>query len=82
MATFWAILQVLPKVIALFQFIAGMARDAEQRGLGRKEAIAEALTIAHEQLALANKAEQEAVADHVAHPNDNGGFDGMFQRKD
>lgn len=82
MATFWAILQALPKIFALFQFLAGMVRDSEQRGLGRKEAIAEALTIAHEQLAVANKAAVEAEADHAAHPNDNGGFDGMFQRKD
>ena len=82
MATLLAILSALPKMLSLFQLVAGMVRDAEQRGLGRKEAIAEALTIAHRDIAAANAAENEATQAHRAHPDDDGGFDPAGQRKD
>jgi hypothetical protein len=78
MVTFWALVQALPKLIALFQFVAGMVRDAEQRGLGRKEAVAEALTIAHEQLAMADVAEVQATQSHAKDKTD-GAFDQDFK---
>ncbi len=81
MTTFWAILKVLPQIIELIRFFAGMVRDAEQRGLGRSEAIAEALTIAHRQLAEADAAEVEAEEDHAAHPDSDAGFDQSFRRE-
>lgn len=80
MTTLWALLSALPKIVALFQFLAAMVRDAEQRGLGRQEAISEALTIAHRQLAEADAAEVEARADHAAHPDDDAAFDQEFRR--
>ena len=82
MVTLSAILQALPKLIALIQFFAGMVRDAEQRGLGRAEAIAEAADTVQRDVATAREAEHKAKADHAAHPNDDGGFDTEFQRKD
>ena len=81
MSTFLAILAALPKAIALFQFIAGMVRDAEQRGLGRKEAVAEALEQAHIELAWADAAEQSAVQSH-AKAQDDTAFDDKFRRND
>jgi hypothetical protein len=81
MLTFKAIVLALPKILALIQFITGMVRDAEQRGLGRKEAVAEALTIAHRQLAEADAAGREADAAHAADKTD-GAFDADFERKD
>jgi hypothetical protein len=79
--TFFAILSALPKIIALFQFIAGMVNDAEQRGLGRKEALAEALEMAHRDMAIADAAEAEAMAQHAKIKDDNA-FDRDFERKD
>lgn len=81
MSTVLAILSALPKILALVQFITGMVRDAEQRGLGRAEAVAEALTIAHRDLAMADAVEIEARQSHAAHPNDDGGFDPDGERK-
>lgn len=82
MATFLAILSALPKILAIIQFFMAKANDAEQRGLGRKEAIAEALEAGHRDLALADAEETRARLDHAAHPTDDGGFDPTFQRKD
>lgn len=79
MTTFWAVLSALPKLLALIQFIAGMVRDAEQRGLGRQDAIAEALEIAHRDLAAADAAANEARGRHAATPSDDA-FDRTFQR--
>lgn len=81
MNTFLAILSALPKIVALFQFIAGMVHDAEQRGLGRKEAVADALEQAHIELAWADAAEQEAMQSH-AKKNDDSAFDPTFKRED
>lgn len=81
MSTLLAILSALPKIVALFQLVAGMVRDREQRGLGRKEAIAEALTIAHRDIAAADAAEAEASTAH-AHDSTDAAFDQSFQRKD
>lgn len=81
MQTLLAILSALPKLIALVQFVTGMVSDAEQRGLGRKEAIAEALEQAHLELALADAASIEAEHDH-AMIDDDSAFDHDFQRKD
>jgi hypothetical protein len=78
MATFWAIVQALPKIVALFQFLAGMVRDQEQRGLGRKEAVAEALTIAHRDLAIADAAGIQATQSHAKDKTD-GAFDQDFK---
>lgn len=82
MGTFWAVVQALPKLIALFQFITGMVRDAEQRGLGRKEAVAEALTIAHRDLAMADAEDEKARNDHRSNPTDDSAFDPGGERKD
>lgn len=78
METFLAILSALPKILALFQLVAGMVRDAEQRGLGRKEAVAEALTIAHRDIAAADAAEIEATQAHAKDKTD-GAFDQDFK---
>jgi hypothetical protein len=81
MATLLAILSALPKILALIQLIGGMVRDAEQRGLGRKEAVAEALTIATSQIETANKVEAEAMQSH-AKDNTDDAFDRSFERKE
>lgn len=82
MTTFLAVLQALPKILTLIQFFAGMVRDAEQRGLGRAEAIAEAADKVQRDVQTARDAETKAKADHAAHPKDDGGFDPEFMRKD
>lgn len=82
MATLLAILSALPKIFALVQFFAGMVRDAEQRGLGRKEAIAEAAEKAHIELALADAEDEKARRSHAEHPDDDSGFDPAGERKD
>jgi hypothetical protein len=79
-STITALITALPKILALIQFITGMVRDAEQRGVGRQEAINEALTLAHRQLAEADAAELEANAAHAKHPDSDDAFDNEFKR--
>lgn len=82
MSTLLAILKALPKIFELFLTISQMVRDKEQRGLGRKEAIAEALATAQEDIAYGNAVAEEARRQHNLHPDDDGGFDKDFERKD
>ena len=79
-ATILALLQALPAVIRLFQSVADYAAVKQGERTGRAEAIAEALTVAAEQMDLATKVRREAELEHKAHPNDDGGFDKDFQR--
>ena len=78
MMTLLAILEALPKIVALVQLLFGMARDREQRGLGRKDAIADALAAAHRDIAAAEAAELEARNRHARDPSD-GAFDQDFK---
>jgi hypothetical protein len=78
MVTFWAILKALPQILSLIQLLAQKVRDAEQRGIGRQEAVAEALTIAQQQIATANAAEIRATQSHAKDKTD-GAFDQDFK---
>lgn len=82
MATFTAILSALPKLLALISLIVSMVRDAEQRGLGRAEAVAEALEQAQQDIAYANAVEEDARRQHNANPDSDDGFDTEFRRAD
>jgi hypothetical protein len=53
---------------------------AEQREIGRQQALSEALTIAAEETRLAMEARFAAEIDHRAHPDDDSGFDQEFRR--
>lgn len=78
METLLAILAALPKLIALFNLIGGMVQDAEQRGLGRKEAVADALAAAHRDIALADAETVQAMQSH-AKIKDDSAFDQDFK---
>jgi hypothetical protein len=80
-ATVLALINALPRLLQLIQLIAGWVRDAEQRGIGRKEAIAEGLEKAHRELAWADAEEAAAMQSH-AKAQDDSAFDEDFQRKD
>lgn len=80
MQTLIAIVSALPKILALVQFFVAKVHDAEQRGLGRKEAIAEAAEVMHRDLALADAAEAEARQDHATIKDDTA-FDSDFRRE-
>lgn len=77
-----AIISALPKLLSLITLILTMVRDAEQRGLGRTEAVAEALEQAHKDIAYAQAIEEEARRSHNANPDDDSGFDPEFRRRD
>jgi hypothetical protein len=79
---FTAIISALPKLLALINIIMTMVRDKEQRGLGRAEAVAEALENAHKDIAYSNAIEEEATKAHNASPDDDSGFDTSFRRPD
>lgn len=81
MSTISAILAALPKILQLVNLIMTMVSAREQRGLGRAEAISEVLTKAHEEIARADAAENEARARHAANADDSA-FDRDFQRDD
>lgn len=77
-----AIISALPKILALINIIMTMVRDKEQQGLGRAEAVAEALDNAHKDIAYANSIEEEAVQSHNASPDSDDGFDTDYRRPD
>ena len=73
--------KLLPLVLQLISSIMSWAKSAQDRGLGRTEAIAEALQESTKAVDEANKARQEAAARHAADPTDTA-FDDGFQRKE
>lgn len=82
MATLSAILSALPKLLSLISLIVSMVRESEQRGLGRTEAVKEALENAAQDIAYANAVEEDARRSHNEHPDDDSGFDQDFKRAD
>ncbi len=80
MATFLAIMSALPKILALVQFFMAKVHDAEQRGLGRKEAVADAAEVMHLDLARADAAEVQATQSHAKDKTDSA-FDNDFRRE-
>ncbi len=81
MATASAILLIVSNLLKLAQFINALMHDREQQGIGRAQAIAEALEQAHKDLALADAAQMEADAAHAKDPTD-AAFDSDFRRND
>ncbi|MDP2410341.1 MAG: hypothetical protein Q8M26_08650 [Pseudolabrys sp.] len=79
MTTLLAVLSALPKILALIQFFMAKVHDAEQRGLGRKEAMAEAAEVMHFDLARADAAEIQASQAHAKDKTD-AAFDNDFRR--
>lgn len=79
-ATISAFLQALPAILKLFQSIADYAETKKATEAGRAEAVAEAATIASQQLDAATKARQEADDAHRKNPTTDDGFDKDFQR--
>lgn len=77
-----ALIKALPSLIALISSVWNYARSAKDRGIGADQAVKAGLEIAAKGVDLAREAEREAAAAHAAHPNDDGGFDPAFQRKD
>lgn len=80
MSTILAIIAALPKILQLIQLFAGMVQEKEQRGIGRKEAIAETLALAHKDITYANSIDVETEIIH-AHDNTDDAFDKDFMRK-
>lgn len=79
-ATLLTLLKLLPDVLSLLRMITEYSIAAEQRAIGRDQAVSEALTIAAENLRLATEARFTAEADHRAHPDDDAGFDAEWRR--
>lgn len=73
-----SLLTALPHFLKLINAVMAWVRDAEQRGLGRKEAIAEALTIATAEVERVRLVEIEATAIHAKDKTD-GAFDQDFK---
>ena len=80
MTTLLAILKVLPDALVLIRMITEYAVRAEEREIGRQQAVSEAVTIAAEELRLATEARFAAAAAHDAHPDDDSGFLEEFRR--
>jgi len=76
------LLRALPALLRLFQSVSDYATLQQGRGMGKLEAVNEALTHAADEVDAATKARAEAEADHAAHPNDDDGFDPHFRRND
>lgn len=72
-------LKLLPLVLQLISSVMSMAKSAQDRGLGRTEAIAEALTASAAAVDEANKAREEARMRHQLDHTDVA-FDPDFQR--
>ena len=75
-----ALVKALPQVLALINTIAGFVKSAQDRGIGRDQAVAEALALAAAELARAQQAREAARAEH-ARTRDDTAFDGDFERR-
>lgn len=73
---------IAKNILSLVVLIATMVRDSQQRGLGRMEAVNEALTNAQRDIAYANAVEEDAIRQHNANPDSDDGFDKDFMRPD
>ena len=80
MTTFLAILKVLPDLLILIRTITEYMVRAEERAIGREQAISEAVTIASEELRLAAEARFSADVAHDSKPGDFTTFDQEFKR--
>lgn len=76
-----AAIKSLPLILQLIQQFKSSADAKVQRGLGRDEAVAEALSEFARRVGIANEVEAEAAKDHASKPDDTA-FDPEFQRKD
>lgn len=76
-----AAIKSLPLILQLIQQFKSSADAKVQRGLGRDEAVAEALTEFARKVGVAQEVETEAAKDHARKPDDTA-FDPEFQRKD
>lgn len=74
-------LNLLPLVLQLISSVMSMAKSAQDRGLGRSEAIAEALTASSAAVDEANKAREAARLRHQLDHTDVA-FDPDFRRQD
>ena len=79
MGTASAIILIVSNLLKLVNFITAAMHDREQQGIGRAQAIAEALEQAHKDLAMADAAQMEADAAHAKDPTDDA-FDSDFRR--
>ena len=79
MGTFAAIVAIISRTLQLVTFLTSMMHDREQQGIGRTQALAEALQEAHKALALADAAQIQADQAHAKDPTDNA-FDRDFMR--
>ena len=76
----FALLKALPQVLALINHIADYAKSAQDRGIGRDQAVAEALTIAADGIAVSQAVRERARREHASKLGDDA-FDPDFQRK-
>lgn len=81
MGIFLALLKALPELITFISAVFNFVKSQVDRGVGRKEAIAEALTISAEQLKQVMVIKAEADRIHSQDATD-GAFDPEFKRKD
>lgn len=72
-------LSLIADLVSLLRIVADYTAQAQQRDIGRRQAISEALTIASEELRLATQARFDADAAHARDPSDDA-FDRTFQR--
>lgn len=83
--TIWAFitaaLKVLPIVLDLIRMFKASADAKVQQGIGRDQAVREALQEGARRIALADAAEQQARKDHAEKAGDDA-FDPEFMRKD
>lgn len=81
MSIFLALLRALPLVLAVVREIIAYVKAAEQRQIGRQEAVNEALVIQADQLRIAREARFEAEQKHAKDQTDDA-FDQDFKRAD
>lgn len=76
-----AAIKSLPLILEIIQQFKSSAEAKVQRGLGRDQAVADALTEIARKVAAAQEVDAEAARDHANKPDDTA-FDPEFQRRD
>lgn len=76
------LLKVLPTILSLIDKGLSLAHDQQMIGLGEAKVMNETAARISDTLAKAKAASETADAAQAMHPDDDGGFDQSFQRKD
>jgi hypothetical protein len=80
MATFIALINALPQLLKLLNAIMTIYNNRVQQGIGRNEAMKEAIELSQKDIDAATEERAKAKAQHQANPTSDDAFNNEFRR--